>query len=371
MKWRFHLTRIAGIDIYVHVTFLVLLAFLLVAAYGTEGGWSGVVSRFAFVVLLFGIVVMHEFGHILAARRYGIDTRDIVLYPIGGVAALERMPDKPSQELVVALAGPAVNVVLAALLFVVNYFIGNSTLPEALPWETTTLVQLMWINVILVAFNMLPAYPMDGGRALRALLAMVLPPVRATTYAAFIGQIMAIVFVIAGAYFNILLSVIGVFVWIGAAQESATARLRASLQGVRMRQAMITEFETLDAHDSLGTAIDHIIAGFQQDFPVLENGRLVGVLARSDLFKALAERGRDAAVREVMIDDFRTSTPDEDLERALVRFDSCECPSMPVLDEHGQLVGLMTMENLGEFITIRGALEQAPGGSRRGRRFRA
>jgi Zn-dependent protease/predicted transcriptional regulator len=359
MKWRFHFTRIAGIDIYVHVTFFVLLAFLLVAAYAEQGTWSAVIERFAFVVLLFSIVVMHEYGHVLAARRYGISTRDIVLYPIGGVATLERMPDRPYQELIVALAGPAVNVVLAILLYGINTLIGNSPIPEVLPWETATLVQLMWINILLVAFNMLPAYPMDGGRALRALLAMVMNPTRATVWAATIGQMMAIVFVIAGAYYNIFLSIIGVFVWLGAAQETAAARVRASLQGVRMRQAMIMHFETLNASDTLGTAIDHIIAGFQQDFPVLDDGKIVGVLTRRDLFNAVAKKGRDAVVRDFMHTDFRTSTPDEPLDHALPRFEGCDCPSMPVMDEFGRVVGLMTMENLGEFITIRSALAQA------------
>ena len=361
MKWRFHLTRIAGIDIYVHATFFLLLAFLLVAAYaGPDGDWGAVVGRFIFVVLLFAIVVMHEYGHVLAARRYGIGTRDIVLYPIGGVASLERMPDKPHQELIVALAGPAVNVVLAAILFVINYFVGTTTFPDIMPWEATALEQLMLVNIWLFAFNMLPAYPMDGGRALRALLAMVMPPNRATAWAATIGQGMAVLFVIAGAYFNIFLSIIGVFVWIGAAQESAAARVRAALQGVRIRQAMITHFETLEADDSLGTAIDHILAGFQQDFPVLEGGRIVGVLTRADLFHALAEQSREARVREVMQTDFRTTTPDEPLNHALPRFDGCDCPTMPVLDEHGHIVGLLTMENLGEFVAIRGALDQNP-----------
>lgn len=359
MKWRLHITRIAGIDIYVHVTFFVLLAFLLMAAYAQDGTLGAVVGRFVLVVLLFAIVVMHEYGHVLAARRYGIGTRDIVLYPIGGVAMLERMPDKPHQELIVALAGPAVNVVLAVLLYIVNRLLGYSTFPEAMAWEAQTLVQLMWVNILLVAFNMLPAYPMDGGRALRALLAMVIDPVRATVWAATIGQVMAIVFVVAGAYFNIFLSIIGVFVWIGAAQETAAARIRASLQGVRMRQAMITHFETLDANDTLGLAIDHIIAGFQQDFPVLKEGVLAGVLTRGDLLKALAEHGRDARVSEVMKTHFPTSSPDEPLNHALPRFEGCDCPSMPVLDEHGRVVGLLTMDNLGEFIAIRGSLGQA------------
>ncbi len=220
MSWSWRIGRIAGIDVYVHFTFFLLLCRIAYQHYSVRGNFNDAIGGLVFILALFGIVVLHELGHALAARRYGIPTRDITLLPIGGVARLERMPDKPAQELVVALAGPAVNVVLAAGIFLV-LALGAELIPisRAMNVGGGFLNQLLWVNIALAVFNLLPAFPMDGGRVLRALLAMRMEYVQATQVAATVGQAMAIFFVIAGLFGgNPLLMFIGLFVWLGAKQ---------------------------------------------------------------------------------------------------------------------------------------------------------
>jgi len=358
MKWSFRIGRISGIDVYVHFTFLLLLGFIVIANLGREGGGLHVALREgAFILTVFGIIVLHELGHAVAAQRYGIRTRDITLLPIGGVARLERMPDDPRQELVVALAGPAVNVVLALGLYLGTVGAGRIIADEGL-LSGTFVQRLFWVNVWLVLFNMLPAFPMDGGRVLRAILAMWMDYVRATQIAAQIGQAMALMFGFIGLLFSPLLAFVALFVWIGAAQEASVVQMRAALSGIPVEKAMIREFHTLSPRDTLGVATGHILNGFQQDFPVLDDGRLAGVLTRADLLAALAERGATAPVGEVMKRDIATAEPNEMLEHALARLDQCACPALPVV-RNGGVVGILTSENIGEFVMIRSALRGA------------
>jgi len=356
MKWSWRMGRIAGIDVYLHATFLILLAWVGFSHYLERSSVADAIDGLIFIVTLFGIVVLHEFGHALAARRYGIQTRDITLLPIGGVARLERMPEKPSQELVVALAGPAVNVVLAVALF-----IGLSMATRLAEFRNIQLVggdllaKLLWVNIALAGFNLIPAFPMDGGRVLRALLAMRLDYVRATHIAAIIGQGLALVFGFFGLFTNPFLVFIALFVWLGASGEASMVQMKSSLGGIPIHRVMITEFRTLAPTSPLAEAVDHIIAGFQQDFPVVENGRVVGVLTRGDLFAALAQRGNTAPVGEVMQRQFQTADPSEMAETVFARLQACNCHSLPVVQE-GRIVGILTAENVGEFLMIQAAL---------------
>jgi Zn-dependent protease len=301
-------------------------------------------------------VLLHEYGHALAARQYGIATKDITLLPIGGLARLERMPEKPAQELVVALAGPLVNVVIAASLFAGLVLSGKWQ-----PLSQLSLVQggfaerLMVVNVFLVLFNLLPAFPMDGGRVLRSLLAMRLPYARATDIAAAIGKGMAVVFGFIGLFANPMLLLIALFVWIGASQEASAVQMRSAFDGVRVREAMLTDFRTLSPQDSLAMATRLVLAGSQQDFPVVERGRIVGLLQHDDLFRALQERGDAVAVESVMVTDYDSLSPDEGLDVALARVRPEKSRTLPVLKD-GLLIGLVTMENVGELYMIRSAL---------------
>jgi len=356
MKWSLKLGKILGIDVYLHFTFLLLLAFVGLTQWMAGRTLGAAVGAVAYFAALFGCVLLHEFGHALAARQYGIRTHDIVLLPIGGVARLERMPEKPGQELVVALAGPLVNLVIAGGLFVGLNLRGWD--PTFNPLQGSLAERLLVVNVFLMLFNLLPAFPMDGGRVLRAVLAMRVPYARATRIAASIGQGMAFLFGFIGLIkFHPLLLLIALFVWIGASQEAAAVEFRASASGARVRDAMLTHFRTLAPGQTLGDAARHLLAGSQQDFPVIEDGRLLGILFRKDLFRALQERGDSLPVAMIMRRELDVVTPDESLDAALSRVHADQGTTMAVL-ENGQLAGLLTAENVGEFFMIQAALRQ-------------
>ena len=357
MGWSLHLGRWLGIDVYLHFTFLLLLAFIGLSQGVIGRSLDAALGGVLFFGGLFFCVLLHEYGHALAARRYGIASRDITLLPIGGVARLERMPEKPSQEFVVALAGPAVNVVIAIGLFI-GLKLGGWWQPLSSLSATggNLFERLLVANVFLVLFNLLPAFPMDGGRVLRALLAMKLNYTRATRIAARIGQGMAVLFGFAGLFGNPMLLLIALFVWVGAAQEATATEMKSSLSGATVREAMLTDFKTLAPGDSLREATRLLLAGSQQDFPVLDREALVGILTHRDLFVALRERGEHTVVSDVMRYEFATLTASAPLETALVPENVEKGLAMPVLDG-GRLIGLVTAENVGEFFMIRSALQ--------------
>jgi Zn-dependent protease/predicted transcriptional regulator len=311
------------------------------------------------MVALFACVVLHEFGHALTARRFGIKTRDITLLPIGGVARLERIPDNPVHELWVALAGPAVNVVISAVLLV--WLLLSRTLQPLSALSVTGgpfLERLLLVNVVLVGFNLIPAFPMDGGRVLRALLAMRLEYTRATQVAATIGQGLALVLGFIGLFANPMLLFTALFVWIGAAQESRVVQIKSSLGGIPVSRAMRTGFRTLATDDTLGDAVELIRSGFQQDFPVLMEGKIVGVLTRNSLIPALTRSGTEARVGDVMQRDFSVADSHEMLEAAFARLQTCSCHTLSVVHD-GRLVGLLTMGDVGEFLRVQAALTAA------------
>jgi Zn-dependent protease/CBS domain-containing protein len=356
MKWSWRIGRVAGIDVFLHATFLILLGWVGLSHYMARKSLEDALSGLFFIGSLFLIVVLHELGHALAARRYGIRTRDITLLPIGGVARLERMPEDPKQELAVALAGPAVNVALAIILAAILIPAAAWTALENMQLVGGNFLEkLLYINVALAVFNLIPAFPMDGGRALRALLAMRLDYVRATQVAASIGQGLALVFGFVGLFWNPFLVFIALFVWMGAAGEASMVQMKSALGGIPVNRALITDFRTLSPDDSLQRAVEQVLAGFQHDFPVLQDGHLVGVLTRKGLLAALAQKGEGSAVSQTMERVFETADPGEMLESVFVRLQNCGCHSLPVV-KAGRLVGLLTMENIGEFMMIQSAL---------------
>ena len=354
MPWSWKLVRIAGIDVYVHATFFMVIVWIALIHWNESQNLAEVIEGVGFILALFACVVLHEFGHALTAARYGIRTRDITLLPIGGLARLERMPDVPLQELWVALAGPAVNVVIAIVLFAWLQASGAWEAVEAIGVTTGAFAErVMVANVILAGFNLLPAFPMDGGRALRAVLATRMEYTRATQQAAMVGQGMAILFGFAGLQGNPILIFIALFVWIGAAQEASMVQMKSALAGIPLRRAMLTYFRTLTPASTLGDAVDLLLTGSQQDFPVVANGQIEGMLTRSDLVKDLPQRGRAALVADSMR-ECPVAQASEMLETVLGRLQGRDCHTIPVL-EHGALIGLVTMDNVGEFLMIQAA----------------
>ena len=359
MKKALPIGRAAGIGIYLHWTFLLLLAGIfalyLVGGQGVTAALFGVAQLAA----IFGCVVLHELGHALMARRFGVPTRHITLYPIGGIARLQRIPEEPMQEFWIAIAGPAVNVVIAALLYGVLVALGAPLSYEVLAepgrgFFTT----LMWVNVILVAFNLLPAFPMDGGRVLRALLATRIDYARATEIAANVGQFMAILFGLVGLVTgNFILLFIALFVYLGAQQEAKQATMRALTEGLTVREAMMTRFHALAPDAPLDDAIDELLAGQDTDFPILQDGRIVGVLTRKAIMKGLAQGGRAARVGDVAEP---VPAPVEDTTMLVEAFAQMQQQGSSVVPvtRRGQLVGLLSLENVGELMMVSAALRQ-------------
>jgi Zn-dependent protease/CBS domain-containing protein len=360
MKWSSKVAEVGGIGIYVHWTFLILLGWLVAEHILQGDSLAAGIKGIALVLAIFACIVLHELGHALMARRFGIRTSDITLLPIGGVARLERMPEDPTQELWVAMAGPAVNVVIAAILFaVIGVLIGLAAFTD---WQLVGgnfLVSLMVLNLGLVVFNLLPAFPMDGGRVLRALLAKRLDYVQATQIAASVGQAAAIVFAVLGLFgSNWFLLFIALFVYLGAQQEAHVVQVRSLLRGVPVRAAMITRFQALSETDPLSMALDELLAGHQQDFPVLAQERIAGLLTRNDLMAAVAQGRQNAAVGEVMRRDCMMVDEGEMLEATFERMRAGQCSALPVL-RAGRLVGMITLENVGEWLMIHSAFRHA------------
>jgi Zn-dependent protease/CBS domain-containing protein len=351
-RWSWKLVTVAGIDVYVHGTFLLLIAFVAFGDLVAGQGVAAMVRGTLLILAVFTTVVLHELGHALTARRFGVRTRGITLLPIGGVARLEEMPDKPAQQLLVSLAGPAVNLSIALLLFgLVRLLDGPVGIESIRHAGGPFLTQLMWINVSLAVFNLLPGYPMDGGRILRALLAMRMAPERATQIAARVGQGVAVIFGLVGLFWSPLLMVIAVFVWLGARAEHSVSTLKVALAGLSVRHGMITDFQTVSPTDPLSRAVDLTLAGFQQDFPVMDGARLVGVLTHGDLLKGLAERGKNLSVQQAMRASFETVGPSDALDGALTRMRQGECRVSMVV-ENEKVVGLLTVGNVAELLAF-------------------
>jgi Zn-dependent protease len=359
----FKLGRAFGIDVKVHWTFFLLLAFFAFIGYQGGGGLLGALVTIAFLAMLFFSVLLHEFGHSLVAQRLGIKVRDITLLPIGGVSNLRAPPEKPSEEIKITVAGPLVNVVLAPVFFGVGFALGADPANPANPFVGgfssigQFFAYLGAINVLLAIFNLLPAFPMDGGRVLRGLLATRLGRVRATEIASVVGQVFAVAFFLLGLLSgNIILALIAVFIFFGASGEAQMVRQREQARDLYVSDVMGTRprIETLTPYHNLGQVLDTVVHGYQEDFPIVEeDGRLVGMLARKDIFSAAQSASRFGRVRDLMQTEFPTISPDADLfgegGRAL---QESGLSAIPVVRD-GELIGMLTVEDIGQANLLR------------------
>lgn len=346
VKWSFQLARIAGIDLRVHATFLLLLAWFGMAYYA-DGGWHAMVLGLAFTVLLFVCVVLHEFGHALAARAYGIGTPDITLLPIGGVARLERMPDKPWQEFFVALAGPAVNVVIALALYIVigrGFHLGDIQLVDR--GEGDLLSKLLAINIILVVFNLIPAFPTDGGRVLRALLATRLKHARATRIAAGIGQAVAVLFGLLGMFGNPMLLFIAVFVFSGAQQEALYATTKENLEETRVARIMQPLPPLFTRGMTVLQAVQLAMRDQRDSYPLIDSGlRVIGLVRSENLANALHSRSNEPV--DLLASHGAISIPvNASLLEARNLIKGSGQSDFPVNNEANQIVGYLSRHDL-------------------------
>jgi stage IV sporulation protein FB len=348
--------RVAGTEIKVHLTFFILVVFWGMAGY-QQGGLTGAVAACLMLLALFTCVLLHEFGHILMARRFGVRTPDVILLPIGGVARLERIPDEPKQELLIALAGPAVTLAIVLIVYALLALGGEPPRFGELDPDGPFLETLMRVNFYLLVFNLFPAFPMDGGRVLRALLASRIGLVNGTRIAARFGQASAVV---AGLYAlstgQPLLALVSLFVFLGAGAEAAAVETRVAGEGLNVDQMMVTHFRTIPIHATLSDAVELLLSGEQREFPVVDNmGRVEGVLTRDNLIKGISQRGPSSTVGEAMTARVQPVSPRLGFQEALERLRSSGLPALPVVDETGRLVGLLTLDNITDLLLVRRA----------------
>lgn len=356
MSWSTPIARIFGTELRIHFTFVIFLVWIAAARW-VAGGPSAALEGVAFIVLVFACVVAHEFGHALVARRYGIATPTITLLPIGGIASLSSIPEKPGEEIAIALAGPAVNVAIALVLIVLLGTHADVAALESLDSPGFNLVAaLATVNIVLVVFNLIPAFPMDGGRVLRALLAMRYPRVKATQVAAKVGQVLAIGFGIAGLFGNPFLLLIAVFVYIAASGEAQATALQETGQHVGVSEAMITHFEPLTPDAAISDAVHLLLTTTQREFPVLDGAKhLVGALTREGMVRALSETGAGTRVGDVMVREVPVVRHRQALAAALPHLQTGTAPLVGVVDADGRLIGYLTLENVGELMMVRAA----------------
>lgn len=357
MRWSFTLGRVGETAIRVHVTFLLLVAWFAWSA-GRAGGQGAALQATLLLLSLFACVLLHEFGHITMARRFGVRTPEVILLPIGGLARLERIPEEPRQELLIAIAGPVVTAALALAFAAWARLAGHPLLPTTpIPEAMPLVVALLWMNVFLLGFNLLPAFPMDGGRVLRAALATRLGLGRATRIAAAVGQAFAFLFGLYGfMQGEILLMLVAVFIYLGAGAEAQAVATRLAGRGLTVRAMMVTRFNALPVYTTLQAAADLLLAGDQREFPVVDNdGRLEGLLTRENLIRGLSQAGPGATVGEVMTSPVPTVPPGATFEEGLAALQASRLPALPVVSEAGAVVGILSQDNLTDLLLVRRA----------------
>ncbi len=363
MSWSLKLARVAGINVYMHWTFLILLGWIFLANLNAGQSASEALMGVWFILALFACVLLHEFGHALTARRYDIQTQRITLLPIGGLAALEKMPDAPGQELAVALAGPAVNVVIAVLLFAYIQIAGlelpTSQLedPSQISLGQYFIPNLLFVNLILVVFNLIPAFPMDGGRVLRALLSYKYNRAIATNIAAKIGQFLAILFVFFGFMYDFWLIFIGLFIYLGASGEANYETTRSLLSQLKVGDVLMRQFTQLHAWETIGNAIDILLDGQEKEFIVTEDNHIIGTISRDEIIKGLQQFGREERIKRIVNNDWIKLSPDMELNEAYEQMSRRKQSICPVFDEEGELLGVLNQENILEAVMIESARE--------------
>jgi stage IV sporulation protein FB len=354
MSWSLNIGKVAGTVVRLHITFVLFLAWIFISNYASSGStvaWNSLL----FVVLLFLCVLLHEFGHIFTARAFGVMTPYVTLLPIGGVAQLERIPEEPWEEFLIAVAGPAVNVVIAAALIAfadasphANAAIGIDDMQIAM------VDRLAALNIFLALFNLIPAFPMDGGRVLRAALANRIGFVRATERAASIGQLTAFVLGFIGLFHNPILVFVAIFVYLAAASEAHSVALRAVSRGVPVSQAMMSNFVTLQPDTHIDEAVRILLQTSQGTFPVVDaNGNLVGVVDRANILESVKQAGPDAHVVGAATSlPVLTVSCRATLEQALRLMQQHSATAVGVIDAAGKLVGLVTSDTVAELLTL-------------------
>jgi len=362
MSWSYRITNVAGIPIRVHVTFFLILLLGAYQWYGMLGTLGAAAFGAALMLLLFLCVVLHELGHSLVAQAYGIPVREIVLLPLGGVAQMTKHPERPAHELLIALAGPLVNVLIAALLLLPLGFragpmllTDHGLLPAGVGDEPSLRTAITWLfaaNVSLVLFNLIPAFPLDGGRALRALLAMSMGPRAATRAAASIGQLLAVLLGVYGVLnSHFVLTLVAVFIFFGAGQETAEADAKTVLKTLRVGDAYNKHALSLAVGDRLSRVVDFLLTSYQPDFAVLQGSRLIGIVTRAHVLAALEAHPGDVFVTAIMQREVPRVEAARSLDEVQLAMQQANSRVVAVY-EGSRFLGLVAREDIGEALAV-------------------
>lgn len=356
MKNSLYIGKIAGIKIFLHWTFPIIIAWIIFTNLYRGSDTREVTWSVLFVLALFVCITLHELGHALAAKRYRIQTMDITLLPIGGVARLEKIPEKPRQELLVALAGPAVNLVIVVLLFIILRLTKLPTDFSVITHVTADnfLLSLAIVNLWLAVFNLIPAFPMDGGRVLRALLSFRINRTLATRIAASIGQALAVAFIFIGFFGNPFLIFIGLFIFLGAISEYEQVKNDAALKGYTVADITMKDIPFLNRQDSIGKAVEQLLNGQAKNFLIMDNGKTYGTLGRDGIIRALQHHSADAPVEVAAERNPGIIDAAEPIENALLMMQDKKY-TMLIVTLNDQLYGVTDMDNILEYIMIKHA----------------
>ncbi len=360
MKGSFKLGNIAGIGIFIHWTFSILIAFIVFSNYRAGQSAIQILWSVFFVLSIFITVFLHELGHALAAKHYSISTKDITLLPIGGLARLERIPEKPVEELFVALAGPAVNIGLAAITGLLISFPDRENLALQLTTGVSSenfFLNFFLVNIWLALFNLIPAFPMDGGRVLRAILSMNMDRRRATNIAAKIGQVLAMAFVFMGFYSNPFLIFIGLFIFLGAQAEASMTQAKFILAGYTVSDVVMHHYETIGSSETVSAAVHMLLNGQTKTFLVTQDDTPVGTVSRDEIIRALSNKGEDEIISKIMNTDLLFLDAKTSLEKAYVQMQQHKSTLMPVMLDD-RLIGTVDNENILEFLMVKNASER-------------
>lgn len=359
MRWSIPFLRLFGIPVRIHLTFFLLLSLVYYIHQKDNtpiAGWTAVLM----VCALFLCVLAHELGHSLMARYFGTKTRGIVLLPIGGVALLEQIPKDPIKEIIVAIAGPLVSILLVGLFFGISLILGVELQYDITHLSASTFLgTLILVNIWIICLNFLPAFPMDGGRIFRGILSMLLGPATGTVIAVRCGQFLAIGFVVLGLYKTELsmLMIIGVFIFIGAGQEGRITQIRLSLTGTVVSQAMQRTFQTVTPAHSLAEALNRMVEHGQNDLPVIQDQDFIGIATEEAVLSGIRALGPDGLVSMIGLTRFPTVAPMSDLEKLSTQLMRLGGKTIPVLDQ-GVLVGLISWEQVSRFARLQAYLKK-------------
>lgn len=355
-RWSLYIGNIFGVKIFIHWTFLFLIAWITIAGIRQGENTAMILYTLGFVLCVFVCITLHELGHALMAKRLHYVTKDITLLPIGGMARMDEIPERPGHELAVALAGPVVNLVIAMILYPLVVWYGSvpSFFTVLFDNGETFLFSLMVVNIGLAIFNLIPAFPMDGGRVFRALLSMRMDRVKATRIAAGTGQVLAALFFLAGIFYNPVLAFIGVFIFLMAQTESNYVKSKSILHNYKVGDAMMRKYYSLDASDTIQDAASALLDVQASDFLVMEGGDVIGTLDRNRIIKALAKKEENTTIRLAMNTQVKYLSPDMPLDKVYTLLQSNSI--LPVMDK-GNVVGIIDLNNILEFIMIRSAAD--------------